>query len=45
MINNDHKNWKLGRKGFSKRIEWKKKFRTNMGAAQPTLTETDKLNK
>ena len=37
-INDDRKNWKLTRVDPVNRIEWRKKLRTNVGAARPTLS-------
>ena len=43
-INNDLRHWKLSRADPAKRMEWRKKLRTNIGAVQPTLSGTDTLN-
>ena len=44
-INNDLRHWKLSRADAANRMEWRKKFRTNIGAVRPTLSGTDTLNK
>ena len=43
-INDDRKNQKLTRVHPANRIEWREKFRINMGSVRPTLIGTSTLN-